>query len=127
MTECPALADEPLVEIPVGAHVVRVPVDEACQVRARINEQVVPILVARREAWEAGQRAAGQVYYAHYWQHHSECKDEFFDPLEAARFLEYGVDRGDLGAVGVIMPDGTEVDAELLLLRAHGGVASWLT
>ena len=70
---------------------------------------------AHWDAWEAQQREAGQVFYAHYFRYHSEYKDEYFSAEDAARALVYGEENGELSAKGVIMPDGTTADHYLLV------------
>lgn len=89
-------------------HTLDLSFEDADTLTKALLEQVVPIREARHKAWEEEQRAAGNVYHAHYWRYHSEYRDEFFDPLDAARFLADGSDRGDLAVVGVIYPDGSE-------------------
>lgn len=81
----------------------------------KVNQWVADHRGKHFGAWEQEQRDAGNVYFAHYFRYNSEYRDEFFDPLEAARFLDYGEEEGNLSARGVVYPDGSERDLDEVL------------
>lgn len=56
-----------------------------------------------------------EIWTAHYWRHQVEYREEC-DSLEAAvRFLKDGEEMDALHAVGVVLPDETEVPFESLV------------
>ena len=65
--------------------------------------------VAQTKAWEQQQRAAGQVWLAHYMRHHVEYQDECFTAEDAKGRLYYGSENGDLAPIDVICPDGSRI------------------
>ena len=54
------------------------------------------------------QQGQAQVWKAHYWRYQVEYWHECDSSEEAAAFLSYGEDSGNLSSCGIVWPDGTD-------------------
>lgn len=66
-----------------------------------------PTKTPYRQAVVIDQDGNEQVFLAHYWRYHSPDHEEFATAEEAAAFLHYGEDYGNLASCCIVWPDGS--------------------
>lgn len=79
------------------------PVTASMDEWASVFTAIIDRRMADTKAWEQERRDAGQVWYALYWRHYSECVDECFSREDAEAVME----RDDQASAGIVNPDGT--------------------